>query len=171
MAANDRHETGNAIHDMENDQTAFRHEVDRLVAELGIPPAGRSGPELAKTVSDRVQNASRAQTERDQLQGALAQAQDKEQEVQQAAQMHASRVGEMMDVLQAGSLLEVAGKLRDIQDKADLESQAELVEREILAELNVVTLAEAQAVLASRSIAALEGEEATPLPSESSSTA
>jgi uncharacterized protein YhaN len=149
------------IHDMKNDQAAFRHEVDRVLAELGIPPEGRSGPELAKAASDRVQNAARGQTEREQLQEVLAQAQAKEREVQQAAQIHASRVGEMMDVLQASSLLEVAGKLRDIQDKADLKSQANLVEREILAELNVVTLAEAQAVLADRSIAALEGEETT----------
>lgn len=156
-----RSDLARRVHDMENDQAAFRQAVDRLVAELGIEPVGRSGPELARAVLDRVQNAVRAQAELQQLQDTLAQAQDKEREIQRAAQTHASRVCEMMRVLQVGSLVEVAGKLRDVQDRAELESQAEAVEREILAELNVVTLAEAQALLADRSIAALEGEETT----------
>ena len=156
-----RSDLAQRIDDMENDQAAFRHEVDRLVAELGIEPAGRPGQELAKTIFDLVQNAARAQAERERLLDALALAQDNERQVQRAAQSHANQVDEMMAVLQAGSLLEVAGKLRDIRDKAELETRAGALEREILADLNVVTLAEAQALLAGHSVAALEGEDGT----------
>ena len=156
-----RSDLARRVYDMENDQAAFRDEVNRLVAELGIEPDGRSSPELAKAVSERVQNAVRAQTEREQSLDALAQAQDSERKAQRAAQTHASRVGEMTAVLKVNSLLEIAGKLRDIQERANLQTQAEALEREILASLNVVTLPEAQALLAEQSIAALEGDGAT----------
>lgn len=148
------------IQEMENDQLAFRNEVDRLVTELGIEPGDRLMPDLAKAVSDRVQNAARANADCKQLQDDLVKALDLEREAQRDAQAHAARVDAMMDGLQAGSLTEVAGKLRDICAKAELEAQAADAEREILAGLNVGTLAEAEAALDGQSGAALEGEEA-----------
>ena len=148
------------IRDMENDQAAFTQEVNRLMAELGIEPGGRSGADLAKAVVDRVQVAARADADRKELQDALEEAQDREREVQQDAHTHARRVDEMMGVLQARSLIEVAGKLRDIKDAAELKALAAETEQEILAALNVGTLAEAQALLDGQSGAALEGEEA-----------
>ena len=66
----------------------------------------------------------------------------------------------MKGVLQAGSLIEVAGKLRDIKDKAELKTLAAETEQELLAALDVGTLAAAQALLDGQSGAALEGEEA-----------
>jgi len=155
-----RSDLASRIRDMENDQAAFTQELDRLVAELGIESGDRSGPDLAKAVSDRVEVAARADADRRELQDTLAKAQDRERDAQLDARTHASQVDEMMGVLQAGSLIEVAGKLRDIKDKAELETQVAEAEQEILAALNVGTLAEAQALLNGQSGAALEGEEA-----------
>ena len=155
-----RSDLASRVRDMENDQAAFTQEVDRLVAELGIAPGGRSGPDLAKAVADRVQAAARAEADRKELQDALAKARDREREAQRDARAHDSRVEEMMGVLQAGSLIEVAGKLRDIKDKAELKTLAAETEQELLAALDVGTLAAAQALLDGQSGAALEGEEA-----------
>ena len=158
-ALHERSGLASRIQEMENDRIAFRNEVDRLVAELGIEPGDRLPPDLAKAVSDRVQHAALADAERKQLQIDLVKAQDLARKAQRDAQAHAARVDEMMDALQAGSLIEVAGKLRDIAAKAELETQAAEAEREILAGLNAGTLVEAQATLGGQSESALEGEE------------
>ena len=71
-----------------------------------------------------------------------------------------------MRVLHASSLIEVAGKLRDIKEKAELDTQTTAARQEVLAALDVPTIDDAQALLAGHSDAALEGEEAalvTPL--------
>jgi len=102
----------------------------------------------------------RADSDRKELQDALAKAQEKEREAQRNARAHASRVREMMSALQAGSLIEVAGKLRDIKEKAELETLAAETKQEVLAALNVGTLGEAQALLDGQSGEALDGEEA-----------
>ncbi len=132
---------------MEDDQIAFGRELERLTMELGIDPAGRLNTELAALVSDRVQTACLAAKERQRLQEDLVKARDRERIVQDAARAHASRIGEMMEVFQAGSLMEVAGKLRDAHEKADLLKQASEAERDLLSILQVGTLADAQAVL------------------------
>jgi len=155
-----RSDLANRIRDMENDQVAFAHEVDRLAAELGIAPEGRSATDVAKEILDQVQAAVRADSDRKELQDALAKAQEKEREAQRNARAHASRVREMMSALQADSLIEVAGKLRDIKEKAELETLAAETKREVLAALNVGTLGEAQALLDGQSGEALDGEEA-----------
>lgn len=148
------------IRDMQDDQTNFSREVDQLAAEMGIPIGGGSATDIAREIVERVQGATRADAQRKQLQDALAKAQDKDREVQRDARTHASRVGEMMRALQAVSLIEVAGKLRDIREKADLTTQAAEAERELLTTLDVVTLPEAKTLLDGQSEAALEGEEA-----------
>jgi uncharacterized protein YhaN len=154
-----RSDLATRIRDMENDQVAFAHEVDRLAAELGIAPEGRSATDVAKEIVDQVQAAVRADSDRKELQDALAKAQEKEREAQRDARAHASRVREMMSALQAGSLIEVAGKLRDIKEKAELEKLAAETKQEVLTALNVGTLAEAQALLEGKSGEVLDGEE------------
>jgi len=148
------------IRDMRNDQAAFGAEVDRLAAELGIAADGRSKPDLAVAIKDQVQEAARADGERETGRKKLAKAQEKAREAQLAARTHAGRVKEMMDVLNAGSLIEVAGKLRDIEDRAGLRMEAEAAEQEIKDALEVGTLAEAEPLLEGRSVTALEIEEA-----------
>jgi uncharacterized protein YhaN len=130
-----RSELATRIREMKNDRIAFTNAVDLLVAELGIKADGRLGPDLAKTVEDRVQAAVRAEAERNELQIALADAQDRKRETQREVRARAHRLGSMMQVLQADSLFEVAEKLRDIRDKAELGTQAAEAEQEILAAL------------------------------------
>lgn len=148
------------IEDMENDQAAFTKDVNRLAAELSIEPAGRAGSDLAKAVADRVQDAVRADADGKRLQADLVRAQEIERESQRDARTHADRVKQMMDVLHVGSLLGVAEKLRDIKEKAELETRAAEALREILAAVGAGTLAEAHAALDGQSGPSLEGEEA-----------
>ncbi len=148
------------IQDMESDQAAFGAEVDRLAAELSMEANGRSKPDLATAIKDRVQEAARADREREANREKLATAQEKARKAQLAAQTHAGRVKEMMGVLDAGSLIEVAGKLRDIADRARLRMEAATAEQEVKNALEVGTLAEAEPLLEGRFVAALESEEA-----------
>ena len=145
---------------MEDDQLAFGRELQRLTTELGIDPAGRLNAELAETVSGRVQQACLAAKERQRLHDDLVKAQDQERKVQNAAKAHESRVKEIMRALQAGSLIEVAGKLRDAHEKADLLKQAAEAERDLLSALQVGSFAEAEAVLNRIVRTELEVEEA-----------
>jgi uncharacterized protein YhaN len=145
---------------MQDDQAAFARELDRLTTELGIDPGGRSGADLAAAVSDRVAASCRAAQERQTLQDALAQATQRQREVQDAARAHASRVAEMMAALQARSLIEIAGKLRDAQEKSDLQQRAAAAERELLAIAQADNLADAQRWLNGRLPADLQIEEA-----------
>lgn len=166
-ALDKRADLAGRIRDMELDQAAFTEEVTRLAVELEIDTTNRAASGLAKMIVDRVESAIRIETDRAKLRRALTDGLDAEREAQQAASTHAGRVEEMMRVLQANSLIEVAGKLRDIRDKADLEIQAAAAEHEILATLDVPTIEAAHALLAGHTDAALEGEAATlamPLP-------
>ncbi|MGI4810357.1 MAG: AAA family ATPase [Janthinobacterium lividum] len=154
------------IRDMEQDQLAFAEAVARLAADLDLPTSGRSSSDLAAALVDRVQSALRAEAERVRLERALAEATDADRAARQAASAHAGRVDEMMRALKASSLLDVADRLRDIREKAELEVQAEHARRELLATLDVADPADAQSLLAGHTDIALEGEEAallTPL--------
>ena len=146
---------------MEDDQAAFGREVERLVTELAIDPAGRPGTALAQIVSDCVQAASLADKERQRLREELARAQQRERECQDAARTHASRVKEMMDALQAASLIEVAGKLRDAHEKTDLLKQVAEAERDLSSVLQVGSVAESEALLNGVAQPELEVEEAS----------
>lgn len=148
------------ILEMESDQAAFGAEVDRLAAELQMEPEGRPKPDLAAAIKDRVQEAARTDAEREACRGRLAKAREEALAAQRAAETHAGRVREMMDVLHAGSLIDVAGKLRDIGDRAGLRIEAALAEQEITDALEVGTLAEAEPLLDGCSVAALDSEEA-----------
>jgi uncharacterized protein YhaN len=148
------------IRAMRDDQTAFGHELARLTADLGIDPSGRSSSDSKKAVSDRVQEACRANDERQRLENALAGARDTERDCQEAARVHASRVSEMTEALQVTSLIEVAGKLRDTHEKADLKKQAVEAERDLLTALHVGSLAEALTLLDGQSEPELEVEQA-----------
>ncbi len=136
------------IGEMEGVQAAFRQELEALVPALGIEPGQQSLLDLSQTILDRVQDAARAAAERQRLHDALALARDDFGRVERAAARHATRAGEMMSRMQAGSLIELAGKLRDAQHKADLLRQAAQEEREILSMLQASSLTEAQAMLA-----------------------
>ncbi|RZM05141.1 MAG: hypothetical protein EOP68_18805 [Sphingomonas sp.] len=113
-----------------------------------------------------MQAALRAEADRVRLERALAEATEADRAAKQAAGAHADRVDEMMRALNASSLLDVADRLRDIREKAELETQAEDAQRELLATLDVADPAAAQVLLAGHTDVALEGEEAallTPL--------
>ena len=145
---------------MEDDQVAFGYEVERLTTALGIEPAGRPNPGWAEIVSARVQTACLAAKERQRLQEELVEARSKERDVRVAAQAHANRVSEMMNALQAGSLIEVAGKLRDAHEQADLLKQAAEAERDLMSVLQVESFADADAVLNGVAQSELQVEEA-----------
>lgn len=165
-ALDKRADLAGRIRDMDLDQVSFAQEVTRLAVELGIDTGSHPTPDLAKTIADRVQAAVRADTDRTRLQRELSTALDEARRAQQAAGAHAGRVDEMMRVLHATSLIEIAGKLRDIREHADLATQASAVEAEVLGALDVATIDAAHALLGGQSDAALEGEEAalaTPL--------
>ena len=153
------------IRGMEDDQAAFARELERLAPELG--PEGGTGPgqhfrlDLAQAMVDRVQEASRAAAGKRELQEALAKAEDKRRQVESDALAHARRVREMTEFMQVGTLIELAGRLRDAEQKSELERQAAQEERDILAGLHVESLANAQALLEARGGPELELEQAT----------
>ena len=149
------------IRGMEDDQAAFARELERLTPELGIEPGQQSRLDLAQAVVDRVEEACRAAEDKRRLQSALVAAQDRQRQVEGDALVHARRVGEMTKFMQVGSLIELAGRLRDAEQKADLERQAAQAEREILAALHVENVADAQALLAAQGESELEFEQAT----------
>lgn len=134
---------------MEHDQAALRHELDRLVSELGVDPGPLPPSELAQAILDRVQDAVRADERKRGLADALAAARDRERAVAAEALIHARRVAEMTAHMGADSLLELAGRLRDAELKSDLKRQAAEAERDILATLQVENLDLAEAMLAS----------------------
>jgi uncharacterized protein YhaN len=109
------------IRGMEEDQAAFGHELERLTPELGIEPEQHSRLDLAQSVVDRVQEACRAAEDKRRLQGALVAARDRQREHEGDPLIHARRVGEMTKFMQVGSLIELAGRLRNAEQKADLE--------------------------------------------------
>ncbi len=149
------------IRGMEDDQATFEREVGQFATALGIDPVQHSVLDLAQSVVDRVQDAGRAAENKLRLQDALAEARDRQRHVEGEALVHAHRVGEMTQFMQAGSLIELAGKLRDAEQKADLERQTAQTEREILAALHVETLADAQALLEAQTETELDLEQAT----------
>ena len=149
------------IRGMEDNQAAFARELERLTPELGIEPGQQSRLDLAQAVVDRVEEACRAAEDKRRLQSALVAAQDRQRQVEGDALVHARRVGEMTKFMQVGSLIELAGRLRDAEQKADLERQAAQAEREILAALHVENAADAQALLAAQGESELEFEQAT----------
>ena len=149
------------IQAMEDDQAAFGIELEQLCLELGIDPGQHSRLDLAQAAMDRVQEANRAAEGQRQLRSALAEAEDRQRLANGDALTHARRVGEMTEFMQAGSLIELAGKLRDAELKADLERQAAQAQCDILAALRVETLADAQALLEAKGEAELELEHAT----------
>lgn len=63
--------------------------------------------------------------------------------------------------MQAGSLIELAGKLRDAEQKAALERQTAQAERDVLAALHVENLADARALLGAQTETELDLEQAT----------
>jgi uncharacterized protein YhaN len=146
---------------MEDDQRAFGQEANRLTAELGLTAEGRSSLDLAQAVQDRVEAARRAVDAQRKLQAALAAAEDRQRSVSGAALAHARRVTEMMTVMQADTLMALASRLRDAEQKADLERQAAQAEADILATLRVGSLAEARALLETRTEPDLEREQST----------
>ncbi len=77
----------------------------------------------------------------------LALAEQALRDARQAAEASTRRLGAMMQAMQAGSLIELAGRLRDAQEKAALEASAAQAERELLAALPAESLPEAAALL------------------------
>jgi uncharacterized protein YhaN len=149
------------IRGMEDDQAAFAHELGQLATALGLDPGPGSLLDLAQSVVDRVQDAGRAAESKRRLQDALAAARDKQRQIEGEALAHADRVGEMTRFMQAGSLIELAGKLRDAGQKADLERQIAQAERDVLAALHVDSLTDAQALLEAQTETELDLEQAT----------
>ncbi len=148
------------IQAMEDDQAGFGRELERLGRELGLDPEQRAGLDAAQAVADRVQEAARATEEKRRLQDALAAAQDRQRQAEADALAHTRRVGEMTAFMQVGSLIELGGRLRDAELKADLERQAAQAEHDVLAALHVETLADAQALLEGTGEAELELQQA-----------
>lgn len=148
------------IRAMEEDRAAFERELEKLTRELGLERGQHSGLDLAQVVADRVYGSSQAAEEKRRLQGLLTDAVDKQRKVEGEALIHACRVGEMMEFMQAGSLIELAGRLRDAEEKADLERQVAQAERDIPAALHMGSLAEAQALLEDKAASELQFEEA-----------
>lgn len=138
------------ILDMEADQAAFGRELEALVSALDIEPGQRSAVDLAQAIVDTVQDATRAAQERQRLQDGLVRAQEALRLVEAEARRHAAKAGEMMGLMQAGSLIELAGKLHEAEQKADLRRQAEQAERDLLSALHADTLAGAEAMLSAR---------------------
>jgi uncharacterized protein YhaN len=112
------------IRGMQDDQAAFRRELEVLATELTIDLAGRSPSDAEKVIATRVLDAARQETMRNEHQGALAEAMEASRAARTAAEAHARRIEDMKRVLGASSLIEVAGKLRDVQEKVDIEKLA-----------------------------------------------
>jgi uncharacterized protein YhaN len=148
------------IQDMERDQAAFGRELEEICPKLGIETGQKSGLDLAQAITDRVHDAKRAAERRQQLESDLLAAQKRHRQAASDGSAHARRVGEMKDFMKAGSLIELAGKLRDSETKADLQHRAAKIHAGILAKLRVERLTDAQTLLADKDVSALEAEKA-----------
>jgi uncharacterized protein YhaN len=135
------------IRSMEADEAEFEQELGRVTGALGIDLTRGSKLDIAQSVEDRIQKACRTRDARTRVAEALAAAHETHRLAAQHAALHAARIAEMTTLYQVGSLMEVAGRLRDAERKTELEAQAGDAEREILTTLAAPTLADAEAAL------------------------
>ncbi len=150
----------NRIAQMQDVQDALRRELAVIGPALGIEPGQQSAPDLAQAIVETVTQATRAAQQRQKLTDELARAQEELCRVEVESRHHAARAGEMMDLMQASSLIELAGRLHDAELKADLRRQSEQAERDITSMLHAGSLADAQAMLATHDGAELTIEAA-----------
>jgi uncharacterized protein YhaN len=148
------------IRGMEEDQATFGHEVKGMVDALDIDPGERSWPILAQEVLDRIQEARAASISLDRLQTAFSAAQERQRQVDGEALIHERRVGEMTELMQASSVLDLVKKLGDAEKKADIQSQIARCERDVITGLDVKSLDDARVLLAPHDASELEIERA-----------
>jgi uncharacterized protein YhaN len=149
------------VQGMENDQAAFKTEVERLFHELGLSPSKASAVDCSEVIIDKVDNATRSAGDRRRLQNEHVAASAKKNQAEAERLIHGRRAKEMMEQMRAGSLLELATKLRDAEQKITLGRQETDTESTILAALHVESMSAAEALLEGQSTTELETEQAS----------
>jgi len=146
------------IERMRVDQAVFAAEVAAIAQALDCPAGAEAPLELEQTIVQRVQAVRRAVDERACKKQELEAARQQQQQLAEARDLNARRSREMQQHFAAGSLIDVAGKLSDLERKADLERQAAEATRDILDALRAPSIEEAELLLQSADRTALETE-------------
>ena len=143
---------------MQTDQAAFATELEVITQDLGFDPSDMPVLDLARTVERRIKQASAAELERAARQRSLEEATNRKRKLADDLAIHAKRKAELTRFFGVETLVEVGEKLRDIATRASIRDQAALAERDILNNLRVATLDEAEPLLESFDQDALEVE-------------
>jgi uncharacterized protein YhaN len=146
------------IDNMEHDQREFAGEVAAIAGELDFVSDTDSPLDLAKVVTDRVQQARTALTQRENRTRALEEARERQDALATERAVHARRAAEMMDFFAVGSLASVAARLSAIETKTALQRQESAATLEILDTLRLPSIEAAEAVLDSADRTALDTE-------------
>jgi uncharacterized protein YhaN len=154
-----RRDLADRIKGMEDDQAAFIEELGRHLPPT-IDPMQRPPAEIAQSLVESADEAKRSNEAKLRLGRELAAAEESQRLIKAEASAHASRLAEMIGFMGVGTLLELAGKLRDSARKADLERLVADAERDICAALRTEALAEALGLLDGQGVSGLEVEHA-----------
>jgi uncharacterized protein YhaN len=149
---------GDRIEKMENDQRAFRAEVDALAGELGITVD--DGPILAmgQRVMDHVHAADQKRGQRTKLLEGLDAARTSARTLAESEAIHEQKKNVMTAFFGVASLADVAEKIADGERRDDLRNQAAQTEQEIIEALRTSDIAEAQTILDAADRPVLEAE-------------
>jgi uncharacterized protein YhaN len=144
------------INAMRADQAAFANALNAIASELGL---GNDAPlDLERALIDRVNAATTARSARTVKVRELERAHEQRRELAEAREIHGRRKAEMTGFFGVSSLIEVAGKLSDVDKKAALQSQADDATREILDMLRLPSIEAAESVLNNTDRTTLEAE-------------
>ena len=133
------------IQKMESDQRQFATEVEALAKALSLDPAPTS--ELAAKVAEAVQKARAAESARKGVEKRLREAQARKSGIDKETEAHDRRRLEMTAYFKVDSLAEVDAKLRDLEKRQDLQTQAATAEQDIRDALEAPTIAAAEVIL------------------------
>jgi uncharacterized protein YhaN len=146
------------IEKMRSDQAAFAVEVTAIAQALACPTDTEAPLELEQTLARRVQAARKALDERARTSQGLAAARQQQAQLADARALNARRSRAMQDHFGVESLNDVAGKLQDLERKAEFERQAAEAERDILDALRAPSLDAAELQLQSADRTVFETE-------------
>jgi uncharacterized protein YhaN len=143
---------------MDNDQRVFTTEVTAIAQNLNIAVTSNVILDLAQAVSDCVQSAKAAQSNRAAKELILKSACDRQRVLVETQTIHTKHKTEMTAFFDVSSLADVGAKLQGVEKKAELVDLADSAAREIIDALRLPTIEEAEQALNAAERAALETE-------------
>ncbi len=143
---------------MQDDRHSFSDEVGAVARVLGLPSPNGDALTLAPALAARLLGARRAQEVRAAKMLELEKIQAEEAELTEARAHHQRRRTVMTDFFDVREIDEVSRKLQEIDRRVAWQGEAARIEREILDDLRITSVAEAEALLDQADRPALETE-------------